>query len=292
MESRPQTLSTVVTPETTILGYSVAGEETVILCPELDVVFDIGRCPREALAPDHLLLSHSHADHSAGLLYYFAQRDFQGIGGGTCVLPANLVERAEELVHAWGRFEGHLPPYHFVGIRDGEDYEIRRGLIARAFKVRHNRGAVGYSVIDVRQKLKDEYLGLGQDDIIALKKDDVEITRRVEIPLVAYLGDTAAMNFSDLPHVRDAKTLLIECTFVDEEHTIRAKAGKHIYIEQLPEILEGMNNERVLITHITKRSNLGFARRRLKKLLAPELYERVSFLMSRQYMPPKSADNE
>ena len=60
----------------------VAGEEAVIIAPELDCIFDIGKCPREALAINHVLLTHGHMDHAAGLPYYFSQRDFQGIGNG------------------------------------------------------------------------------------------------------------------------------------------------------------------------------------------------------------------
>ncbi|MCJ7543023.1 MAG: MBL fold metallo-hydrolase [Phycisphaerae bacterium] len=82
MKIRPYELSEVRVGEFTLAGYSVAGEEAVIVAPELDCVFDIGRCPREALVVNHLLLTHGHMDHVAGLPYYFAQRDFQGIATG------------------------------------------------------------------------------------------------------------------------------------------------------------------------------------------------------------------
>ena len=35
---------------TDVIGYSVAGEETVVSVPSLDVCFDIGRCPHAAPA--------------------------------------------------------------------------------------------------------------------------------------------------------------------------------------------------------------------------------------------------
>ena len=54
-------------------------------------------------------------DHVAGLPYYFAQRDFQGIAGGVAVVPAGLVGPIEALMSAWGRVEGHVPPYKLVG---------------------------------------------------------------------------------------------------------------------------------------------------------------------------------
>ncbi len=284
MKIRPYVLSQVQMPDFTLAGYSVAGEESVIVVPELDCVFDIGKCPREALTPNHVLLTHGHADHAAGICYYFAQRDFQGIAGGKALVPANLVEPLKDLMKAWGRLEGHVPPFEFVGMRPGEDCSIRRDLLVRAFKTRHIRGSLGYSVLDVRQKLREEYLGLSGPEIVELKNKGVEIARRVEAPLVAYLGDTAASNYSDIPCVRDAKALLIECTFFDEEHRTRAKAGRHLHVTHLPEVLEGMNNERIIIVHVTRRTNMSEARKLLRRTLSKDLQQRVTFLMSRKHV--------
>ncbi len=264
----------------TLAGYSVAGEESVIVVPELDVVFDIGRCPREAMRVNHVLLSHGHMDHAAGLAYYFSQRDFQGIGGGVALVAHSIVDPLENLMDAVARVEGHPSPHKFVGMSDGDDYEIRRGLIARAFATRHIGNSLGFSLIDVRQKLKDEFIGLDGPELVELKKKGVEITRRVEMPLVTYLGDTAKANYSAIQHVRDSKVLLIECTFFDDDHVSRARAGKHLHVTDLAEVLEGMNNERIILTHVTRRTNLTDARKILKKTLPANIRERVTFLMS------------
>ncbi len=286
MNIRPYILSQISVGELTIAGYSVAGEESVVIVPELDVCFDIGKCPREALPINHVLLTHGHADHSAGLLYYFAQRDFQGMEQGTVVCPVKLIDPLEALMHAWGRVEAQTPPYEFVGIEDGQDYTLRRNLLARAFATqhRHPAGAVGFSIIDVRHKIKPEYADLDQQAIVALKKEGKEITDRTEVPLVAYLGDTAAANYSDLPHVRDAKVLLTECTFFDDEHRSRARHGRHIHVDDMAELLEGMNNEKIIVTHVTRRTNLGYARKALRRVLPADVHERVTFLMNREHV--------
>ena len=280
MKLRPYRLSQLQIGEFTLAGYSVAGEESVILAPELDCAFDIGRCPAEALPINHVMLSHGHMDHSAGIVYYFAQRDFQGIATGKALVPAHMVEPLEELMTAWGRVEGHVPPHNFVPMRDGDDYEIHRTLIARAFKTRHVRGSLGYSVIDVRKKLKDEFFELSGPEIVEVKNKGIDVTRRVEVPLVAFLGDTAAANYSDIPHVANAKALLLECTFFEKDHLSRARAGKHLHINDLPAVLEGMNNERIIIIHVTRRTNMSVARKLLKKSLPKDTADRITFLMS------------
>lgn len=287
MKARPYILSTVPMGDFTLLGYSVAGEESVIVAPELDVCFDIGKCPREALAVNHVLLSHGHMDHVAGLPYYFCQRDFQGIAGGTALVPARLVEPLEDLLRAWGRVEGHVPPHTFVGMADGADHEIRRGLLARAFATEHGPDALGFSVLEVRRKLRQQYQGFSGPEIVACKQRGEEVTRRIEVPLVAYLGDTAAANYSDLPHVAHARALLIECTFFDREHLRRARKGKHLHIVDLPAVLEGMENERIIIVHVTRRTNLAAARKLLRKSLDKKTLQRVTFLMSRRHVAPE-----
>lgn len=284
MKIRPYQLSQLQVGDMTLAGYSVAGEESVIIAPELDCAFDIGKCPREALTVNHVLLSHSHMDHIAGLPYYFAQRDFQGIADGKALVPAHLVDSLERLMDAWGEVEGHVPPHRFIPMRDGDDFEIHRTLIVRAFATRHVRGSLGFSLIDVRRKLRDEYVGLTGPEIVALKGRGVEVTRRVEVPLVAYLGDTAKANYSSLPHVAQAKALLIECTFFEDDHADRAKLGKHLHVNDLPEVLEGMNNERIIIIHVTRRTNMALARKAMRKTLGDDLFEKVTFLMSRRHV--------
>ena len=284
MKIRPYQLSQLSLGDLTVAGYSVAGEETVIVVPELDVCFDIGKCPREALTVNHVLLSHGHMDHVAGLPYYFAQRDFQGMATGTVLVPANLVDPLEDLMRAWGRVEGHVPPHRFVGMTDGDEYEIRRDLIVRAFGVRHVRGALGFSVIEVRRKLKSQFLGLTGREIVELKDKGVEISDRKEYARVAYLGDTCADNYADLPHVADAGVLLLECTFFDGDHTTRARAGKHIHVADLPAVLRGMNNEHVVLVHVTRRTNMAQARKILRATLDDDVVDRIVFLMSRKFI--------
>ena len=280
MKVRPYQLSQIKVGDLTLLGYSVAGEESVVIVPELDVVFDIGKCPREALRINHVLLSHGHMDHAAGVAYYFSQRDFQGIANGVVLVSKALVEPLERLMEAVAGVEGHPSPHKFVGMGHGDDYEIRRGLVARAFSTHHLGSSLGFAVIEVRHKLKEEFVGLTGPELVALKARGVQITRRVELPLVAYLGDTAKANYSELAYVREAKVLLVECTFFDADHLRRARAGRHLHVTDLPAVLEGTNNERIILTHVTRRTHLPEARRLLKQVLPAEIRDRVTFLMS------------
>lgn len=199
-------------------------------------------------------------------------------------MPEPLAEPLKALMAAWARVEGHPSPHRIVGMSHGQDFEVRRNLLVRAFSTRHVGSTLGFTVIDVRYKLKEEFFGLEGPELVELKRKGVEITRRQEVPLVTYLGDTAKSNYSDLASVRDSRVLLIECTFFDEEHVRRARLGRHLHVNDLAAVLEGMNNEKVILTHLTRRTYLGEARKQLKKTLTAEQLERVSFLMSRRFI--------
>lgn len=283
MQITPWRLSKIKMQDFTIAGYSVAGEESVVVVPEFDVCFDIGRCPREALPVNNVLLTHGHTDHSVGLIYYFAQRDFQGMDSGRAIVPEAIVEPLRSLLHTWGSIDGKVPPHEIAGLKPGEDFYLRKDLVARSFPTRHSRGSMGFSIVEVRRKLKEEYLGLAGQEIVELKKKGVEIDRVNEVPMVAYIGDTVAGNYSALECVRDAKALIIECTFFDGEHRGRASDGRHIHINRLAEVLEGMNNERIIIAHVTRRTPIREAKKILSKALPEEILSRTSFMMSREH---------
>jgi ribonuclease Z len=200
-----------------IIGYSVAGEETVVAMPQLDVCFDIGKAPDQVISINNVLLTHGHMDHAAGIAYYLSQRNFCGQSAGTIVTPRNLLGPIREIIDAWGRLDGNKIPANLVGVRPGDEFQIKPNLFARVFPTKHSLGSVGYSVIERRKKLRTEYAGLSGPQIVELKKQGVEIDYPVELPIVTYLGDTQYVDFSQLEYIAKSRILIAECTFYQEE---------------------------------------------------------------------------
>lgn len=272
-----------------LVGYSLAGEESVVAAPELNVCFDVGKAPSEILSVDHVLLSHGHMDHAAGLAYYLSQRNFVGNAPGCVLAPAALEQPIRNLLRAWSELEGHMTPAVVVPMRPGDEHVVRKGLVVRAFAVNHGVPALGYAVIDVRHKLRPEFTDKSGPELVALKKQGVEIQYALEVPLIAYCGDTAEGAFLDLDMVRRARVLILECTFFDPEHVKRARAGYHLHARDVARILPRMENERVLLTHVTRRTSVREAKATLTKMLASADAERIQFLMDgkrRRAAPP------
>ena len=266
-----------------IIGYSVAGEETVVAMPQLDVCFDVGKAPDQIISVNHILLTHGHMDHAAGIAYYLSQRNFCGQSAGTILAPKNLLGPIREIIDAWTRLDGNQIPANLVGVKPGDEYQIKPNLFARVFPTKHTKGSVGYSVIEKRKKLKTEYLNLTGPQIVELKKQGVEIDYPLEIPIVTYLGDTQYVDFSQLEYIVNSKILIAECTFYEDEHTVRAEAGKHMHIDEFAGLLNNLNNEHIIITHTTQRTPMQDIRKILKESLPKEQYNKVILFMDKHY---------
>lgn len=266
-----------------ILGYSVAGEESVVAMPQLDVCFDIGKAPDQVIPINNLLLTHGHMDHAAGIGYYLSHRNFCGQQPGTVMAPANLLDPIRQIVDAWGKLDGNTIPVKLIGVKPGDEHRIKGNLYARTFPVKHSYGAVGYTIIEKRKKLKPEFTKLNGQQIVELKKQGIEIDYTLELPIVTYMGDTSYTDFSQIDYIAKSKILIIECTFFLDEHKDRADAGKHMHINEFADLIERMENEHVIVTHLSQRIGVGQAKTILKKSLSREACKKTTFLMDRKW---------
>ena len=279
MPPRSGQVGFVYVPPYRVQGISVAGGQTVVHVPELDVAFDIGMCPRVALSAPYIALSHAHMDHVGGLPYYFSQRMFQRMGVGTCVCHAAIEQPLRNMMQSWIDLEQQRTQHEIVGLEPEAQIQIKNNIFLRAIPVSHTVPALGYAIVEHRSKLKEEYLDLPQEKLRELKSRGIEITRTLEIPLIAYTGDTELGPFLYRDEFVKAKIVISECTFFDPEHRTRAAVGKHLHIEDIANLLGVWEADAVILCHLSRRTNLVEAREYLSKCIGEEDALRVHMLM-------------
>lgn len=262
-----------------VQGFSVAGEATTIQIPELDIVFDMGLCPRAALASPTVALTHGHMDHVGSLAYWCSQRRFQGMGTGRIICPKDMEPAVHAMMRGFQALEQQQTPYDLVPLDEGEEFQIKNNVMLRRFPAEHAQPCTGYALVEKRSKLKPEYEGLPQEKLRELKERGTEITRVLEIPLIAYTGDTGPGPHLIQDDVRKAKIVIADCTFVEPDHKGRARIGQHMHIDDIAEWLGVLEADHLVLVHVSRRSNMSQARGALTSALGEERAGRVHFLM-------------
>ena len=121
---------------------------------------------------------------------------------------------------SWVDLERQRTPHEIVAIEPDSEFQLRPNVFVRAIEVSHTTPALGFVVIERRSKLREEFHGLPQDRLRELRAQGVEITRMMEIPLVAYTGDTEPGEFLLREEFRKAHVVITECTFFEDEHSV------------------------------------------------------------------------
>ena len=281
-------------PPYRVQGISVAGEQTVIQIPELDVAFDIGQCTRAVLSVPTIALSHAHMDHLGGLPYWFSQRSFQKIGGethlpdkpdgkprvpvGRCVCHPELEQSLRGMMRAWEPLERQTTPFEIVALEPEKDLELKNNIRLRAIETRHTVPSLGFSVLERRSKLKEEFRDLPQEKLRELRTRGTEITRQIDIPLIAYTGDTAPGEYLVRDEFADAKIVIAECTFFEPDHNDRARTGMHLHIDDIIRMLPVWKAEAIVLVHVSRRTTIHYARERIEQLAGADA-GRIHLLM-------------
>ena len=276
---REGSLGFLFLPPYRVQGISVAGEQTVIQVPELDTCFDMGICPRAVLPAKYVAISHGHMDHIGGLGYFCSQRNFQGMGPAKIVCHKGLAPAIDKMMAGFQELEGQATPYELIPLEPEGEVEIKNSIWMRMFETEHTQHSCGYTIVEKRSKLRDEFAGLPQEKLRELRDKGEDITRIQEVPLVSYLGDLAPGAPMLRPDVLQSQIVICECTFVEKDHKGRAEAGNHLHLKDIAEWLGVLQCEHLVLVHVSRRSNIAVARKNLRELVTKEQFKKVEFLM-------------
>ncbi|PWA55897.1 tRNAse Z1 [Artemisia annua] len=255
-----------------IEGLSIAGHETCVILPSLNLAFDIGKCPQRAISQQFLFISHGHMDHIGGLPMYVATRGLYRMSPPTIIVPKVIMESVEKIFEAHRAMDQSELNHTLIGLDVGEEFYLRKDLKVKAFKTYHVIPSQGYVVYSVKQKLKPEYVGLKGDEIKKLKFSGVEITNTTTSPEVAFTGDTTSdfIVDDDNTDVLKAKILIMESTYVEDTMTVEnARDYGHTHLSEIISHANRFENKAILLIHFSARYQLDVITEAISALTPP-----------------------
>ena len=193
------------------------------------ILFDAGEgassiLGNKAFAVRRVFLSHGHADHIAGLIGLINIRN-NAMGDRekdlTVYYPKGnyLVTEMMNFIARTNRRLNYT--LEWVPLKPGDRVELLAGQLPRyveAFPTVHvhNEVSLGYNIVEVRHRLKPEFAGSSQEEIVTRVKTEGKdsITEYYDQKLFSYGGDSVAIKPA---YVADTEVLCHDTTFLDEE---------------------------------------------------------------------------
>jgi ribonuclease Z len=261
-----------------IEGVSIAGHESFYKLPGFRTLLEFGRAPDDVVGYSTVCVTHGHLDHIAGLAHFASRRRLQDLPPARVFVPADAAAPIAQWIQACETLERIAYRLEVIPSQAGDRIALRNDLELTVLPGRHRVPAVGYLFSEVKQKLRDEFAGLPGSEIARLRARGTEVTRREEVPLLAYPGDCGADIFDAVPQLFSARVLLLECSFLWAEDRERAREYAHIHLDDVVSRAELFENEAVVLTHFSQRYRPDEIREALHALPEPLAARVVAFL--------------
>ena len=261
-----------------IEGVSIAGHESFYKLPTFRTLLEFGRAPEDTLGYANICVSHGHLDHAAGLVHHASRRKLAGLPPGRVFVPAPVIADVRAWVEACERLEHVRYAIELVPATPGDRVSLRNDLEMTVLPGCHRVPTVGYLFSEVKHKLIDELAGRPGEEIAALRRQGAAVTRREEMPLLAYPGDCGEEIFEAVPEIFRAKVLLLECSFVRPEDVSRAREYSHIHLEDILARADRFENEALVLTHFSQRYRADEIREALRRIPEPLASRVIPFL--------------
>jgi ribonuclease Z len=227
-------------PQWTISGYSRSAFRTGFFVNGLNVMLDAG--PQCFKKPEHIFITHSHADHIANLPFTLI-----GDPDGDHVFNIYGPREAEEKLKKYisSMFEANalcddIPVsewFNFHSLSSNMDpldvTANKNALKVEIIKCDHGIPTLSYGFGLVKKKLDPIHKGKTGKEIGLLRKSGVDVTVKVIDKIFCFVCDTSIDVFKDNPCILDYSTVFIECTFIKDGEEEAATSKKHIHWNQL-----------------------------------------------------------
>ncbi len=240
----------------TLIGYSQAARNTGFYIPELRIALDCG--VPSSHSPEHVFITHGHLDHCGCLPNTIIDT---GLVRPDIYVPKYCEQQIRNYIH-----------HTFVMTKNTENprinnkYKLIGGIpnerinttikkmpyVIDIIKSFHTVPCISYGFSEIRTKLKSEYSNCTQKEIEEIKFAGNEVSYSVEFPQFCFVGDTDERVFSN-SILEKYPTIIIECTFLYEEHLKHAKKDMHMHWKNMESYIKNHSNQTFVLMHFSSR---------------------------------------
>lgn len=209
----------------------------------------MGSCPSFATQMEHVFITHGHLDHVAAIPMHAQQRTFLSLSPAAYHLSPGLLPKMDHILQGFQALDPTRLKYSLKPVVGTEDIRLPGGVTVRPFATRHRVESTGYAFWKGTSVLKEEFRGLPSEAIRDKVRSGVEVKDTTESLEVVVTGDTTMVGLKEAPWCFDAKVLVTECTYADDEGGTPelARERGHMHLDDIVENAELFKNEHIIL---------------------------------------------
>lgn len=260
---------------------SIAGVETCIEVPSWKLCFDIGTGTGSAPRHGRVFFTHGHVDHTGGIAHHCGTRAMRRQSPPEYLIESTHAEGLEAVLAGFRALDRSSLPCTVRSLEVGDVVELSAKRRVRTFRSFHRVPVLGYALEEDRHVLRPDLVGLPGEAIAAARARGEQVREvRTEVAL-AFCGDTTVEVLEQEPLVRQARRLVLECTFLDDQVSVeRARQTGHVHLDELVARADLLTNEAILLTHFSHRYSAEQIVWLLDRRLPADLRRRVTPLLA------------